>query len=671
MGTGKVSNISLWNTTKSGYSTFVSLKFEIILLLFYLDEFCIDWTNCASVINSSGNILDVDNIVNALVNNSFEICETNLPSSPKILPHKLNFWDSKLACAQFKSELFEFHDSLMNTNNFNASGVGDRDWVWTGFSDHDHENEFLSVKHVFNIDKTNLSWSWGEPNGNRSENCAGLKGPLSNHVYDISCDSLKGWTVCNIGDSDDFTAYGLSLVFPNIKETFIVSFTDEFEAYSLTNIGGDIIVKENDEWILSTKEGNKILKLKSDTSPFGKKFWNSIGNTDGLWLTLNSCNQREFGCMNGTCLPKELRCDEKPDCADFEDEIDCSKVLVPRGYNKHVPITDFEEKVDISFVVDIKDVVNMDVNKGAFTAQVKLLMNWQDTRLTFKNLQMIEQKNSLSPEELLQIWIPDLVFKNTLNLVHSNSLSNTWNDNLIMFLSESNHSKCGELDFCYDGSKVTFKRSFEFTLEFLCKFDWKFYPFDSQSCPLYIHPSQTNKKLLKLNVTAKKIELTYTTFMITLTKSIVLSIENENEMLIELKFSRNVIPITLNTFLPTIILTIINQLSNYFLKDMFETIIMVNATVLMTLAALLVSVFNNLPQTTYIKMMDVWIITVFVYPFIIILVHTQIHILNRMNGEKIAKEIIKQLRNFTKIILPLIFMIFTVVYFFVGFYHQL
>ena len=42
-------------------------------------------------------------------------------------------------------------------------------------------------------------------------------------------------------------------------------------------------------------------------------------------------------------------------------------------------------------------------------------------------------------------------------------------------------------------------------------------------------------------------------------------------MKIELKFNRNVTPILLNTYLPTLILTIINQLTNYFVgTDMFE-----------------------------------------------------------------------------------------------------
>ena len=60
---------------------------------------------------------------------------------------------------------------------------------------------------------------------------------------------------------------------------------------------------------------------------------------------------------------------------------------------------------------------------------------------------------------------------------------------------------------------------------------------------------------------------------------------------------------------------------------------MVNATVLMTLTSLFISVFNSLPKTTYIKMMDVWIMVTFVYPFFIILLHSHMNILKR-SGKK-------------------------------------
>ena len=58
----------------------------------------------------------------------------------------------------------------------------------------------------------------------------------------------------------------------------------------------------------------------------------------------------------------------------------------------------------------------------------------------------------------------------------------------------------------------------------------------------------------------------------------------------------------LQIFMPSIVLNTINQLSNYFLgPDMFEAVITVNATVLMTLASLFVAAIRALPSSNDVK----------------------------------------------------------------------
>ena len=114
---------------------------------------------------------------------------------------------------------------------------------------------------------------------------------------------------------------------------------------------------------------------------------------------------------------------------------------------------------------------------------------------------------------------------------------------------------------------------------------------------------------------------------------------------IDIKSIRDFTPLLLNTYLPTFILTIINQLTNYFVGfEMFEGIITINATVLMTLASLFISVFNSMPQSTYIKMMDVWMIVTFVYPFAIIFLHTVVHVQYKKNLKKAGSRVTLLLR---------------------------
>ena len=68
-------------------------------------------------------------------------------------------------------------------------------------------------------------------------------------------------------------------------------------------------------------------------------------------------------------------------------------------------------------------------------------------------------------------------------------------------------------------------------------------------------------------------------------------------------------------FLPTILLNIIGHSTNYFKPFFFEAIVTVNLTVLLVLATMFISVSENLPKTSYIKMVDVWLIFNLMIPF--------------------------------------------------------
>ena len=115
-------------------------------------------------------------------------------------------------------------------------------------------------------------------------------------------------------------------------------------------------------------------------------------------------------------------------------------------------------------------------------------------------------------------------------------------------------------------------------------------------------------------------------------------------------------------------LVLINQLTNYFVgHDMFEGIIGINATVLMTLASLFIDTFNSLPQTNYVKRIDIWMIITFIYPFIVIAVHTIVHVMQKSTKHSMRIKIISI--KFNKVGLPIIFAIFTVCFFVDGLRH--
>lgn len=51
--------------------------------------------------------------------------------------------------------------------------------------------------------------------------------------------------------------------------------------------------------------------------------------TGSLFICVSDCNQHEYGCANGQCVPLAWRCDGETDCLDESDEQQCARVCGP------------------------------------------------------------------------------------------------------------------------------------------------------------------------------------------------------------------------------------------------------------------------------------------------------------------------------------------------------
>ena len=83
----------------------------------------------------------------------------------------------------------------------------------------------------------------------------------------------------------------------------------------------------------------------------------------------------------------------------------------------------------------------------------------------------------------------------------------------------------------------------------------------------------------------------------------------------QIVFKRRLTNEILTTYLPTILLLLIVFSTTKFKPFFFEAALMVNLTVMLVITTLFISVMEKLPSTSYIRMVDIWLIFGQLIPF--------------------------------------------------------
>ena len=166
--------------------------------------------------------------------------------------------------------------------------------------------------------------------------------------------------------------------------------------------------------------------------------------------------------------------------------------------------------------------------------------------------------------------------------------------------------------------------NFYLMFRFLCDYELQWYPFDIQRCSMIMEVTKTASPLIKL--ISKDLEYLGKKF---LTQYEVLgtvmdtqAVGKTQQLIVEITLGRQLLGTILNVFIPTIVLNLISYTTNFYKDDFFETVIAINLTTMLVIVTLFVSVSENLPPTSYMKMMDIWLLFNLFVPFLLILIHT-------------------------------------------------
>ena len=104
--------------------------------------------------------------------------------------------------------------------------------------------------------------------------------------------------------------------------------------------------------------------------------------------------------------------------------------------------------------------------------------------------------------------------------------------------------------------------------------------------------------------------------------------EVENMVHMAIKLKRKVVTELVTTYFPTILLLLITFTTIFFDKDLFGDAIAVNLTIMLVMTTIFTSKIEELPPTSDMKMIDIWLISCLVIPFLEVILRTTIECLN-------------------------------------------
>jgi hypothetical protein len=349
-------------------------------------------------------------------------------------------------------------------------------------------------------------------------------------------------------------------------------------------------------------------------------------------------------------------------------------VTIPQSYRKHLPPTKSNTdlvNVKVNFhLVKIYNIKELDLS---FSAAFRLSMVWTDNRLHFNNLKDNKARNIVGHKFRKDMWMPSLTFVNTeLNL------RTVVDDDTEIVVDlqgkgRSNSVREETENLLFTGADNPMIMSRYYALAFECDFKLQMFPFDSQECEINITPAFDQLEYVALTIGH-------------VTRSKDLSIGqfdfgelhhfevNGTEIIMDLDLKRIINYHLATTYLPTFCLIIIAEMTLFIDKSHFEATIMVALTTMLVMYTLYQGVANALPQTAYLKMIDIWLLAGLILPFFVVMVLIAVDTFdnqcidtnkiqpNSKMTKKSQRNILLLIIKFTKLLIPLGSLIFAIAY---------
>jgi len=361
-------------------------------------------------------------------------------------------------------------------------------------------------------------------------------------------------------------------------------------------------------------------------------------------VMISACDSGQFTCNDGQCVSIDERCNQISNCRDESDEENCLMLVKKDTYNSKIAPFAYDYvksevlPVDVNVSIAVMDVLSISETDLVYVLKFRFMMTWFDYRLKYHNLKKDRSLNSLSRDEVGALWIPYVVFANT-----ENSEAVRGDDESEVTISREGNYKESPVTVkqeinVFDGNqnRIMFQQLYSKT--FKCVYQLQLYPFDTQKCTVDMELRELDKPTI--NMIPEDIFMEGDTVLVQyiIAKwSLELKDPGDSNQGINLKLvmKRRIMNELLTSYLPSVLILAIVYATNFFKPFFFEAIVATNLTSQLVLTTLFISVSKSLPPTSYVKMIDVWLIFSQLIPFVEVLLHTYLDALRSDDDREI------------------------------------
>ena len=328
-----------------------------------------------------------------------------------------------------------------------------------------------------------------------------------------------------------------------------------------------------------------------------------------------------------------------PGRADAANSATPAAIVLPKSNPFLTPPSSNGEKIPVQIALQVVNLSDVDEVGERFRVVAYLLASWKDPRLAFTPKASGESFRVYDPGE---IWTPHFDFANGV-VPHA-----SFDVTLRVFP---------------DGTVRYYERS---SAELSSSFHLRNFPFDQQQLDIFIHPPVSEGRLVNLVGTASDASISveqrvYSSLaqwdIVGIRASAeqirILNQDTTNQMQFAIEVKRKSNFYIWKVFLPLLLMVAVSWTVFWIDGSEFNSQVTIAVTTILTVIAFSFAISNNLPKVAYLTFIDVFFLCCYAFVFTTAIEITLVHRAGSVDRDQLGKKI----RHFSRIVLPLLFVI--------------